>query len=280
MKFFKGRTVLVASMHGKEAVIAPLLEKELGLKCITNTEFNTDLFGTFSGEIERTLSPLETLRNKCLVGMESLQCDLGIATEGSFGPHPFLHIVPAHEEIILLIDSKNKLEIIAKTMVTETNFLGREIFSEQDMIEFMDAVQFPSHGIILKDKASNFQVVYKDAESSDELLFHFHSYQQKFGSVHVETDMRAMRNPTRMKIIEKVCQELIYKIENTCPSCQTPGFDVIDCITGLPCSLCQMPTSSILANLFACQKCQFVQQMKRKDGREFEEPTYCSFCNP
>ena len=41
--FFKGRNLLIATMHKKETVIAPVLEKMLGVKCITAEKINTDL---------------------------------------------------------------------------------------------------------------------------------------------------------------------------------------------------------------------------------------------
>jgi len=267
-------------MHGKERAIAPLLEKELGVNCFSIEGFDTDRFGTFSGEIEREGSPLETIRKKCIAGMNLAQSELGIATEGSFGPHPFLFGVPAHEEIVILIDQKNKIEITAKSLVTETNFLGREIPNVQALMEFMDDVKFPSHGIILKDKATHFQGTFKDAGSNDELFTQFHACQQEFGSVYAETDMRAMRNPTRMKVIEQVCQKLLEKLNSKCPKCHSPGFDVVEQLPGLLCSSCQMPTSSILVERFACQSCQHSLDKNRRDGKTFEDPMYCSFCNP
>lgn len=280
MQLFKGRKIVLASMHGKDAVLAPLLKKELGLQLILNEQLNTDRFGTFSGEIERTLSPMETLRQKCLAGMKLAKCDLGIATEGSFGAHPYLFGVPAHEEIILLMDQKNELEFMAKCLVTETNFHGRELPDLQALLAFVGEVQFPNQGIILKDQSAHFQQAYKDARTVDELRHQFETCQQSYGSVYAETDMRAMRNPTRMKVIQQVCEKLIEKIKVTCPACQTPGFGVVEQVPGLPCSLCRMPTDSIRLERLACQKCQHSEEKPRKDQRTFEDPMYCSFCNP
>ena len=39
-------------MHKKEEVISPILEKELGIKIIIPEEFNSDRYGTFTGDIE------------------------------------------------------------------------------------------------------------------------------------------------------------------------------------------------------------------------------------
>jgi hypothetical protein len=39
-------------LNTKGKVIAPLLEKNLGVICFVNENFDTDLLGTFTGEIE------------------------------------------------------------------------------------------------------------------------------------------------------------------------------------------------------------------------------------
>ncbi|MFX5009088.1 DUF6671 family protein, partial [Acinetobacter baumannii] len=83
-----------------------LLEEALGVTCIIPAEFNSDIFGTFSGEIERELNPLETARKKCYAAMELTGCYLAIASEGSFGAHPIIGFVPADEELLVLIDRK------------------------------------------------------------------------------------------------------------------------------------------------------------------------------
>jgi len=58
-EWFKGRTLCIATMHAKEQVLSPLLEKHLGVKVCVPDRLNTDVFGTFSGKIKRAVSPLE-----------------------------------------------------------------------------------------------------------------------------------------------------------------------------------------------------------------------------
>ncbi|MFP4519641.1 MAG: hypothetical protein ACLFQ5_09305, partial [Oceanicaulis sp.] len=60
---FAGRTALIATMHGKVAALAPPLEA-LGFTVEAATGLDTDRFGTFSGEIERTGNMLEAARAK------------------------------------------------------------------------------------------------------------------------------------------------------------------------------------------------------------------------
>ena len=48
---FAGRKVLIATKHKKELVLSPILEKELVVSCFVSEQFDTDILGTFSGEI-------------------------------------------------------------------------------------------------------------------------------------------------------------------------------------------------------------------------------------
>jgi hypothetical protein len=103
---------------------------------------------------------------------------------------------------------------------------------------------------------------------------------QKNQSVYLETDMRAMHNPTRMKVIEKACETLIEKLFSCCPVCKTPGFDVTQVIAGLLCSWCKRPTRSTAAHIYTCHHCFFEQEKKFPHNKTAEDPMYCDFCNP
>ena len=131
---FKGRTLLIVTKHQKEKVIAPIFEKELGVKCIVSKQFDTDVFGTFTGEVERKNNPLTTVKEKCKVAMSLENCDLAIASEGFFGAHPRVFLASADEEFLVLLDEKNKLEIIAREISLETNFATSEITTEKELL--------------------------------------------------------------------------------------------------------------------------------------------------
>ena len=51
-------------MRGEERAISPLLTEALGLDCIVLTSFDTDRFGTFTREIERTGTQLDAALGK------------------------------------------------------------------------------------------------------------------------------------------------------------------------------------------------------------------------
>jgi hypothetical protein len=277
---FKGRTLLIATKHQKEMVIAPIFEKELKVVCFASAVFDTDTLGTFSGEIDRKDDALTTLRNKCIGASKATNCDLVVASEGSFGAHPSVFFAHANEEIVMLKDFKNDLEIVAREISLETNFNGKIVANESELLAFAEQVSFPSHGIILKPAEKNYSKICKGIVSKELLIKNFHQLKNEFDSVYAETDMRAMFNPTRMKVIEKTTQKLIEKINNLCPNCSTPGFDIVSAQAGLPCENCSMPTRSTLSYLYQCQKCDFKEKQFYPRGIQFEDPTYCDNCNP
>ena len=277
---FKERNLLIATKHEKERVIAPILEKELGVKCILAENFDTDELGTFSGEIERKSDPITTVREKCIRGMKLANCDLAVANEGSFGTRPTLGFVNADDEIIMLIDTKNNLEIVVREISINTNFNGKEIKTEQELITFADRVDFPNHGLIIRKNHGDNSEIIKGITNPTILLKTFKAFKSKYGLAYVETDMRAMYNPTRMEVIKIAAQKLADKIVSLCPQCFTPGFGITDVKMGLPCSLCGFPTRSTLSHEYKCVKCQYKEERKYPHKKTTEEPTFCDNCNP
>ena len=278
--YFKNRTVVIATKHRKEQVIAPLLQKYLEVNWFVPEKFNTDSFGTFTGEIERREEPISTLRNKCLKAMETYNCDLGVASEGSFGNHPNLFFSYADEELVILIDKKNNLEILARMLSVETNFNGAEIASVNDLKLFAQKTLFPSHALILRNQKMSNKKIIKGITSWDRLVESFKQIKNEFGSVYAETDMRAMYNPTRMKIIKRATENLIDLINSQCPNCDMPGFSIKEIRRGLPCNFCNSPTNSVISHIFSCSRCAFTEEKIYPDNRKFEDRMYCDLCNP
>lgn len=277
---FTNRKILIATKHHKEKVIAPLLEQHFGMDCSIAHHFDTDSLGTFTGEIERKEDPLLTLRNKCLHALEGTNFDLAIASEGSFGPHPTNYFITAGDELILLLDRKNNIELLARELTTETNFNARTIQSYQELLEFSSIIGFPQHRLIMRKSMDDFEDIYKGIGDAKELKNRFDALLKKYGKAYIETDMRAMYNPTRMKSIERGLHHLIESMKSLCPSCKTPGFTVRKSESGLPCAWCNTPTKSPKNDIKTCIKCDFEERIPYPNNRREEDPTYCDICNP
>ena len=278
--FFEGRQLVIASMHQKEQVLQPLLEAELKVKVLIADGLNTDLLGTFSGEVARIADPLTTARKKCELAMELTGCDLALASEGSFGPHPAAFFLSANEEWLLLVDRKNKLEIHARHLSLETNFSGHEFQNLEELNAFASKVGFPSHGLILRKSKEELTGMLKGITDPEQLRIAAVQLLESQESGYVETDMRAMFNPSRMRVIGETAQLLLQKLNSFCPSCQFPGFSVTSAEPGLPCSLCGTPSSAALAHLLVCSHCQHEEKISFPHGKKTEDPQYCQVCNP
>ncbi len=277
---FKGRSLIIATKHKKENVIAPIVENTLGVICFVNENFDTDKLGTFSGEIERELDPLSAARQKCLLAMELSNCDLGIASEGSFGQHPNVPFGSADEEFLIFIDTKNNIEIVVRELSMVTNFNGKSIKNEKDLLEFAELVKFPSHGLILRKSKNNAESMMKGITNVKDLKDRFKELFDIYGSVFAETDMRALFNPSRMSVIESAAHKLVKKINSYCPNCNLPGFGVTVVKKGLPCGLCNSPTASTLSFIYQCKGCDFEKEKLFPNNKTEEDPMYCDFCNP
>lgn len=267
-------------MHGKEKAMTPILKQHLGVIPKLVPSLDTDSLGTFTGEVERIQSPLETLRKKCELAITIAGGDLAIASEGSFGAHPNAFFAHANDELVMLIDTKNSLEIVARELTTDTNFNGCEIESEKQLEDFAKKAFFPSHAIILRNGLDRKEKIVKGIQDKDLLFATFDEILTEYGTVYAETDMRAMHNPTRMQVIAKATLNLMEKIAQTCPKCHTPGFSVTEVIAGLPCDLCAQPSRSTMAHIKECTQCRYSETIPFPNNKKTEDPMYCDYCNP
>ncbi|MGL2994130.1 DUF6671 family protein [Flavobacterium sp. TSSA_36] len=277
---FEGRQLVIATMHHKEQVMAPILEESLGVICRVPEDFNTDDFGTFSGEQARVSDALTAARQKCLTAIAVTDCDLVVASEGSFGPHPSAYFASADDEIVVLMDRVHQLEIIGRHVSFATNFSGISIASEAALWDFASQVQFPSHGLILRPAQGVVEEMVKGITSPEVLLAAFHRLKSNYETVFVETDMRALYNPTRMGIIGTATKHLVQQVQSLCPACQSPGFSIESVKSGLPCSWCGIPTDSILSLVYCCRKCEFTKEVLYPHQKKTEDPGFCNYCNP
>jgi len=183
-----------------------------------------------------------------------------------------------------LVDAENEIEIVGWELSTDTNFSGTEVASYEDALTFAETIGFPQHGLVAKYLTSNGEkkIAAKGLISSKALKQAIAEAIQfsTDGKVYLETDMRAMYNPTRMKVIEKATVNLLSKIKSTCPQCNWPGFEITEWVEGLPCESCLMPTKRILKHIYLCKKCAFEKTVKYPNSDKYCKPQECDFCNP
>lgn len=265
-------------MHGKEIVIGAKMKQFFGVSSCTDKDFNTDEFGTFSGEVERIVSPYESALRKCELAHEKFNVDLVIASEGSF--YMTYGFVATNHEFLLLKDYKNDIEIKADFITHDTNFNGELFTKLEGLGDYLDKCKFPSHALLLRPKPDSYQRIDKGVKDIAILERLMKSYLIEFGTVYLETDMRAMYNPTRMLSIASATDKLVSKMQSKCPNCSIPGFDVKRVEFGLPCELCLHPTKGVKKHVYECDKCSFSNEVLYPDNKSFQDAMYCDVCNP
>lgn len=277
---YQNKVCHLASMHKKEQAIGVPFEKILGCKVVP-AQFDTDLLGTFTGEIERTLTPQACAKEKCYRGLELVKGSLGVANEGSFGPHPSIPLVPADVEILFFADRNLGFELTLSKISRETNFSAQSVQNIEELSNFAKRVLFPSHALIVRPNSiKDPDLIFKGVQDRQELdrVFKTCLEASSDGLVWVETDMRAHKNPTRMKMIEQLAYQMVARLSLPCPSCQTPGWGIVKNIPGLLCQECRMPTDLIKAEIYGCCRCKHQQVFENQ--KEMANPGFCPFCNP
>jgi hypothetical protein len=267
----------------KEKAIGPPFEKSLGCKIIP-AKINTDLLGTFTGEIKRELAPLACVKEKCYRGLEFEKGTLGIANEGSFGPHPSFPFIPANSEVLFFSDRNLEFELTLSKTSLETNFSAKSIQNIDELSAFAKQALFPSHALILRPNDTEYSnLIFKGIQNYEELyrIFQRCSEVSRDRLVWVETDMRAHMNPTRMKKIEELAYEMANRLANPCPSCQIPGWGLVNSVPGLPCKECRRQTDLIKSKIYGCCKCEYKEILETHlTQKEMADPSWCPFCNP
>ena len=277
---FHGKTFYFATKHGKEALLKPLLA-ELGINCIA-TPVDTDEFGTFSGEVERTGSTRDTLRKKIKAAADQYsEAQLILASEGSFGPHPLIGFLQTDLESLLMWDRETGSEIYAEYLATDPIHAEKILGPQDDFRAFLKEIKFPDHGVIVHPEGlltPLFKGLHRERAVEQAILDCFVA--SKTARVVLMTDLRACHNATRRDAIHKAGRKLIESLKLLCPTCEYPGFAVIEGVPGLPCGDCGLPSRIAKAVLIACQRCKTKEERPRPDGKRELDSSECEFCNP
>ena len=272
---FTGQVALIATLHGKEAAFAPPLTR-LGFAVRHPKGFDTDQFGTFSGEVERRGDMLDAARAKARAAFlkEGQRADWVISSEGAFGPSRAVPVLAEAKELALAWRPLDGLEIVAHQTSFETNFAYLDLTPEDDLDGVLDRIGFPDHALIVRDGDQIAAKAVTSRETLDPLLA------AASGPIRIETDMRAHLNPTRMGEIARLAESLAQQLATRCPACAAPGFGRTRVEAGLPCAACGAPTDRVAREIWRCGACGHEEDRLRQDGRTRADPGDCALCNP
>jgi hypothetical protein len=277
---YTGQRIALLTQHGKERVIAPVLEPALACRVERIDGYDTDQLGTFTRDTPRFGTQLEAARRKARIGMALSRLPVGLASEGSFAPDPVSGLFPWNVELLVLIDDRLGLEIVAVAQSAARS--GQLLAADWDAVaSFATTQDFPAHRLVLRPQSPDDPRIRKGIADWSELrqLFAQCRAEAENGQVFVETDLRAFANPTRMHCIRSSAEDLLRRLRSSCPACGLPGYWIAERKPGLPCAECRTPTLVHHTEVWACVACGHRAESVRAD-RQYADPGECPCCNP
>lgn len=255
------------------------METTIGM-LVSEIDVDTDVLGTFAGEIERMNSPLKTAVQKARLGLQASGERLGIASEGSIGVDSMLPLM-VDEEIVVFVNTEDDYEVwesFRSYDIIASSICVKEMNQLED---FLLRVDFPHHGLIVRPSDKSHRIVRKgihDVEILKKSVKEI-SMVSADAQVIVETDLRAHHCPSRRLNIEIAATKLASRLKELCPSCGTPGWGVVRMNRGLPCDWCAMETNQIREKVFGCALCEHESTQSNSDAQT-ADPQWCERCNP
>lgn len=280
---YRGQKAVLATMHGKEIAIAPVLHRRLGLEVATAPGLDTDVLGTFTGEIPRAGTIREAAIAKARLGMQATGLPIGLASEGSYGPHPHVPFIPCGVELVVVVDDTRGIVVDEHLIDDAPAFAHGFVGDGDDVTLLLDRIGFPDHALIVKPAEGNREaLIIKGVRTRSELDLAIAtcSAYSGDGRALVQTDMRAYMNPTRMATLGRLASALAARLASLCPACDAPGFGQVDVATGLPCEWCCGASLMVRHRIFGCVACAYREIRPRADGKTHADPGHCPHCNP
>jgi len=275
---YAGRRFALLTRHGKERVIAPVLEPALGCRIDLVTDYDTDQLGTFTREIPRLGTQIEAARRKARIGMERAGTDCGLASEGSFGPDPFTGMFSWNVEVLLFIDDRLAIEVCGVFQgAGRSDHLRATEWPEVEA--FARAAGFPLQHLVVRPRHEHDGRIRKGIATWPDLRAAFAWAQADDGKVFVEFDLRAHAHPERMENIRRAAEDLLVKLQSVCPACGAPGYAALERVPGLPCAACGAPTRATRAEIWGCPRCGRREERDCASGLA-ADPGRCDRCNP
>lgn len=274
---YAGRVAALATRHGKEHQIRPALAS-IGLDVVV-ADIDTDTFGTFTGEIPRRGNPIEVVERKARAAIAASGLDAGLASEGSFGPHPLIPFITADVELVVLVDARLETVVMEQAISVDTVASALTVADGDDAEEFCAQVGFPAQALIVRPADGSPNQITKAITDLDRLrrAITMASITSKDRMAIIESDLRAHHCPKRQVVIAQAAERLASRLARRCPACQTPGFGALRIEPGLPCDICGCPTEQPLATLEDCPRCSYTV---RTANPGTADPGTCAYCNP
>lgn len=277
--YFK-QEILLTTKHEKATLIAPVFQSTLEMLVLEHAA-DTDLLGTFSGEVERQSSARQTAIEKAKIGLRETGRTLGLASEGTIGADPEVGFLNSDIEVLVLVDLARGIEIVEQYRSFEITAARIVSKPGEDLTDFYRQSDFPNHRLIVRPNKNSKPISVKGLSELDNLraAIEVCAAESEDGLVVIESDLRALYSPSRQRNITAVAKLLATRVLAQCPDCRCPGWGKVGVERGLNCATCGTLSESAAAReIYGCVSCQ--HQELGEPLAEFASPSQCQQCNP
>lgn len=275
---YAGTVIAMGTMHGKERQVAPAFAAEIGARVIAPPGIDTDQFGTFAGEITRTLAPVAAASAKARLAMSTASVPYGVASEASYDT--WYGMLAVHQEILVFIDDSRGIRVVEGVNTPRTPGPPKQVESGHEAADAARRFGFPEQGAVVKATVDGETRVFgkglTDAFALVEIVDNAVAAADDRRAL-LEPDLRAHHNPGRREVLAALANRLAGRLATRCPACLSPGFGRVAVREGLPCRVCGSPTTLVAADILGCPACEHRNEDIRSGTAE---PRYCPQCNP
>lgn len=243
--------------------MAPSFADELGAHVVAPAGIDTDQFGTFTGEVTRTLAPLAAATAKARLAIQVTGVPYGLASEASYDT--WFGMLAMHEEILMFVD-----DILGIQAVEGINTLGapgppRPVDVADKAVGAAKSFGFPRQGAAVKASVDDRVPVFGKGITDTGTLVEVVGAALAAADDNrawVEPDLRAHHNPSRRDVLIALARRLARRVATPCPECGCPGYGKVALRDGLPCRVCACPTTLIAADVHGARRARIAASLR------------------
>lgn len=275
---YTGTVIAMGTMHGKERQVAPAFAKQFNAQVIAPPGIDTDQFGTFAGEVTRTLTPVAAATAKARLAMSSAEVPYGVASEASYDT--WYGMLAVHQEILVFVDDTRGIHVLEGVNVPSTPGPPKLVKTGHEAVDTARRFGFPEQGAVVKATIDGGTRVFGKGLTDAFALVEVVHAAMAAADDHcawIEPDLRAHHNPSRREVLSSLATRLASRLATPCPGCRCPGYGKVEVREGLPCRACGGPTTLVAADILGCPACEYRNEAARTG---IAEPLHCPQCNP
>lgn len=207
---------------------------------------------------------------------------VGIASEGSIGPHPSSPFITVDVELVVLVDDEHDLIVRAAATGTDTMAATWVLRTGDDIADIPGRFDLPLHAVIVRPNEGPPRPVFKGLRHAADIDAAVTGCADASADqrARLETNLRAHQCPSRRPVIHLAATLLAARLAARCPRCESAGWVPVDIVTGIPCDWCGDLVDEVRAEIDGCLACSHRFERPLVSADATADPGRCQGCNP